>query len=117
MSFYAFALGVAAVFFVSSLIMLNWGRYIGLQSLHHQHPDDIAALSTVENAVFALIGLLLAFTISGALQRFDERRGKRSCAQASGGAEGLCPGSDRVVSHAAPFFALAIRDCLLGPAA
>ena len=74
MSFYAFALGVAAVFFVSSLIMLNWGRYIGLQSLEHQHPDDIAALSTVENAVFALIGLLLAFTISGALQRFDERR-------------------------------------------
>ena len=74
MSFYAFALGVAAVFFVSSLIMLNWGRSIGLQSLHHQHPDDIAALSTVENAVFALIGLLLAFTISGALQRFDERR-------------------------------------------
>ena len=74
MSFYAFALGVAAVFFVSSLIMLNWGRYIGLQYLHHQHPDDVAALSTVENAVFALIGLLLAFTISGALQRFDERR-------------------------------------------
>jgi len=74
MSFCAFALGVAAVFFVSSLIMLNWGRSIGLQSLHHQHPDDIAALSTVENAVFALIGLLLAFTISGALQRFDERR-------------------------------------------
>jgi hypothetical protein len=54
--------------------MLNWGRYIGLQYLQHQHADDIAALSTVENAVFALIGLLLAFTISGALQRFDERR-------------------------------------------
>jgi hypothetical protein len=31
-------------------------------------------LTTVEGAVFALIGLLLAFTISGALQRFDERR-------------------------------------------
>src|SRR5215469_11038683 len=74
MSFYAFALAVAAVFFVSSLIMLNWGRYIGLRYLEYQHPDDIAALSTVENAVFALIGLLLAFTISGALQRFDERR-------------------------------------------
>jgi hypothetical protein len=65
MSFYAFALAVAAVFFVSSLIMLNWGRYMGLRYLQYQHPDDIAALSTIENAVFALIGLLLAFTISG----------------------------------------------------
>jgi type II secretory pathway pseudopilin PulG len=33
----------------------------------------MAGLTTVEGAVFALIGLLLAFTISGALQRFDER--------------------------------------------
>ncbi|MGC1747998.1 MAG: hypothetical protein WA778_08390 [Pseudolabrys sp.] len=35
---------------------------------------SMAGLTTVEGAVFALIGLLLAFTISGALQRFDERR-------------------------------------------
>jgi hypothetical protein len=34
----------------------------------------MAGLTTVEGAVFALIGLLLAFTISGALLRFDERR-------------------------------------------
>ena len=34
----------------------------------------MSGLPTVEGAVFALIGLLLAFTISGALQRFDERR-------------------------------------------
>jgi hypothetical protein len=34
----------------------------------------MAGLTTVEGAVFALIGLLLAFTISGALQRFDDRR-------------------------------------------
>ena len=34
----------------------------------------MTGLTTVEGVVFALIGLLLAFTISGALQRFDERR-------------------------------------------
>jgi hypothetical protein len=34
----------------------------------------MAGLPTVEGAVFALIGLLLAFTVSGALQGFDERR-------------------------------------------
>jgi hypothetical protein len=36
--------------------------------------DSMSSLPTIEGAVFALIGLLLAFTISGALQRFDERR-------------------------------------------
>ena len=34
----------------------------------------MAGLPTVESAVFALIGLLIAFAVSGALQRFDERR-------------------------------------------
>ena len=34
----------------------------------------MSGLPTIEGAIFALIGLLLAFTISGALQRFDERR-------------------------------------------
>jgi hypothetical protein len=34
----------------------------------------MAGLPTIEGAVFALIGLLVAFTVSGILQRFDERR-------------------------------------------
>ena len=34
----------------------------------------MSGLPTIEGAVFALIGLLLAFTISGALQRFDVTR-------------------------------------------
>ena len=34
----------------------------------------MSGLPTIEGALFALIGLLLAFTISGGLQRFDERR-------------------------------------------
>ena len=34
----------------------------------------MAGLNAVEGAVFALVGLLLAFAISGALQRFDERK-------------------------------------------
>jgi hypothetical protein len=34
----------------------------------------MAGLDAVESAVFALLGLLLAFSVSGALQRFDERR-------------------------------------------
>jgi len=52
---------------------LNYGRHLGLRYLKREM-GNMAGLATVEGAVFALIGLLLAFTISGALQRFDDRR-------------------------------------------
>jgi len=75
MIFALFALAIAAAFFASSLILLNYGRHLGLRYLRQQNEAaNMAGLTTVEGAVFALIGLLLAFTISGALQRFDERR-------------------------------------------
>src|ERR1051325_572769 len=73
MIFILFAALMAAAFFVSSLFLLNYGRRLGLQYLK-QDAGNMAGLTTVEGAVFALIGLLLAFTISGALQRFDDRR-------------------------------------------
>ena len=75
MIFALFALAIAAAFFASSLILLNYGRYLGLRYLQQKKDAaNMAGLTTVEGAVFALIGLLVAFTISGALQRFDERR-------------------------------------------
>jgi len=74
MVFMFFALGIAAVFFIGSLILLNYGRRLGLQYRKHTNSESTAGLSTVEGAIFGLMGLLLAFTISGALQRFDDRR-------------------------------------------
>lgn len=74
MTFALFLVAITAVFFISSLILLNYGRYLGLRYLRYQGVDTMAGLATVETAVFALIGLLVAFTVSGALQRFDERR-------------------------------------------
>src|SRR6478736_7697524 len=73
MIFFLFAVLIAAAFFVGSLFLLNYGRQLGLRYLK-QEMGNMAGLTTVEGAVFALIGLLLAFTISGALQRFDDRR-------------------------------------------
>jgi len=73
MTFVLFSLAIAATFFISSLILLNFGRGLGLRYLKKES-GNMTGLATVEGAVFALIGLLLAFTISGALQRFDERR-------------------------------------------
>ena len=73
MIFFLFAVVIAAAFFVSSLFLLNYGRHLGSRYLK-QGTGIMAGLTTVEGAIFALIGLLLAFTISGALQRFDDRR-------------------------------------------
>jgi hypothetical protein len=74
MMFGLFAISVATIFFGGSLILLNYGRQLGLRYLSQHGGESMTGLPTVEGAVFALIGLLLAFTISGALQRFDERR-------------------------------------------
>jgi len=74
MRFYLFAGGVALLIFGGSLILLDLGRRIGRSYLQKQGVDSMPGLNAVEGAVFALMGLLLAFAISGALQRFDERR-------------------------------------------
>ena len=72
MIFTLFALLIALVFFACSILLLNYGRHLGLRYLKKDQ-GIMTGLTTVEGAVFALIGLLLAFTISGALQRFDGR--------------------------------------------
>src|SRR5262249_24066510 len=64
---------IASAFFVGSLFLLNYGRQLGLRYLK-QDTGNMAGLTTVEGAVFALIGLPLAFTISCAFQWFDDRR-------------------------------------------
>ena len=65
MIFGFFAIGVSALFFVGCLIMLNYGRRLGLRYLRRNELDSMVGLPTVEAAVFALIGLLIAFAISG----------------------------------------------------
>jgi hypothetical protein len=75
MMFFLFSGGIAVLIFGGSLVLLHVGRQIGQRYLDRQGADSMAGLNAVEGAVFALMGLLLAFAISGALQRFDERRG------------------------------------------
>lgn len=74
MIFLLFAVGAAAAIFIGSLILMNVGRQVGARRLAEEGASAMNGLSAVESAVFALMGLLLAFAISGALQRFDERR-------------------------------------------
>lgn len=67
-AFFAFAL------FVGMLILLNVGRRIGARHLASDPKGARTGTGTVEAAVFALLGLLIAFTFSGAVSRFDHRR-------------------------------------------
>jgi len=74
MKFELFAIAVAASFLLGSLALLAYGRRLGQRHLAKADGKPMAGLDAVEGAVFALLGLLLAFAVSGALQRFDERR-------------------------------------------
>jgi hypothetical protein len=65
---------IAAIFFISSMVALHYGRLLGLRYREREKTENLGGLATVEVAIFGLMGLLLAFTISGALQRFDDRR-------------------------------------------
>jgi hypothetical protein len=74
MIFMFFTAGIAAAFFVGSLLALRYGQDLGLRHRKQGGANGLAGLATVDGAIFGLMGLLLAFTISGALQRFDDRR-------------------------------------------
>ena len=60
--------------FSSMLAMLEIGRRIGLRRMAQDSEGARAGVGAVEGAVFGLLGLLIAFTFSGAASRFDTRR-------------------------------------------
>ena len=68
--------GVALVMFLAILVALAVGRRLGKRSIARHGGGGTSTIGSLETAVFALLGLLIAFTFSGALQRFDTRRGQ-----------------------------------------
>ncbi len=64
----------AVFLFVGMLILLEAGRRVGQRRLAYDPEGARAGLGTVDGAIFAFLGLLLAFTFSGAATRFDHRR-------------------------------------------
>jgi hypothetical protein len=65
-----FAVGI----FLGLLLCLELGRRIGRRRLARDAEADRAGAVVLEGAVFGLLGLLIAFTFSGAAARFDARR-------------------------------------------
>ena len=74
MSLVSFDAITVLVMFLGSLAFIELGRRMGKKHLDSDGRISMTGLGAVEGAVFALIGLLIAFTLSGALQRYDDLR-------------------------------------------
>jgi hypothetical protein len=64
----------ALILFIGMLLLLEVGRRLGVRRRPKESEGERGGLSTVEGAVFALFGLMVAFTFSGAATRFNEKR-------------------------------------------
>src|SRR5436190_7982584 len=67
------AFAYAGSLLVAMLVLLEVGRRLGLRYAERTASTE-PRFGNIEGAVFALFGLLLAFTFSGAGSRFDTRR-------------------------------------------
>jgi hypothetical protein len=65
---------VAGAIFGGVLVSLRFGRWLGKRAIQGHGAAAAPNVGSLEAAVFALLGLIIAFTFSGALQRFDTRR-------------------------------------------
>src|SRR6266478_6951186 len=68
------ALLFALLLLIGMLLLLEIGRRLGVRRRPKESEGERAGLGTVEGAVFALFGLMVAFTFSGAASRFNEKR-------------------------------------------
>ena len=69
-----FPILIALGLFLGMLVLLEVGRRIGARHLGRHGEAAPAGLGAVQGAIFGLMGLVLAFTFSGAAARFDTRR-------------------------------------------
>jgi hypothetical protein len=74
MTYVWFALLITFALFAGMVLLLLAGRQIGVRRLAQDPEGAQSGTGAIDAAVFALLGLLVAFTFSGALSRFDERR-------------------------------------------
>ena len=67
--------GIALIVLLAAMLLaLEGGRRLGLRRRRDDPEGSHAGVGALEGAVFALMGLLIAFTFSGASARFDTRR-------------------------------------------
>jgi hypothetical protein len=65
---------LALILFGGMLLLLEIGRRMGVRHVTSEGEGGAPGIGAIEGSIFALLGLLIAFTFSGALTRFDTRR-------------------------------------------
>jgi hypothetical protein len=69
---------IAALFvlamFASMMLFMEIGRRIGIAGIEREPDGQPKGIGSSEGAIFGLLGLVLAFTFSGAAGRFEDRR-------------------------------------------
>jgi len=68
------ALLFALLLFLGMLILLETGRRLAVRRRSKESEGERGSQGTIESAVFALFGLMVAFTFSGGAARFNEKR-------------------------------------------
>ena len=68
------AVGIATGLFFGLLLSIELGYRWGRAGLRRDGEEVRKGLGPLESAVFALLGLILAFNLGGALNRFERRR-------------------------------------------
>jgi hypothetical protein len=65
---------IALGMLLAMMLLLEMGRRVGLRRIAQGTENGHSGVSTLEGAVLGLLGLLIAFTFSSAMSRFDGRR-------------------------------------------
>lgn len=70
---YIFVVSILAFVFLLQLFSVIMGRHFGLWKIAHDTKHRLHIITVTEGAVFALLGLLIAFSFTGAYERFENR--------------------------------------------
>ena len=74
MNYNSLAFLVVIGLFLGMLLALAVGQYLGRRNVSEEMDSVRIRLTAVETAIFGLLGLMIAFTYSGAAQRYELRR-------------------------------------------
>lgn len=74
MAHYFLVIGILIILLATFSASIAVGHYIGSKQLKKSHEKKLRIVIVAESAVFGLLALLLAFTFSGAYDRFESRK-------------------------------------------
>src|SRR3954466_11724822 len=64
----------AGTWLLAMIITMELGRRVGVRQNEKEPGKEMAGIDMMGGTVFTLCGLLIAFTLTGAASRYDERR-------------------------------------------